>query len=345
MGRLSQRLQPPSAYAAALRAGPGPYDARQSNQSALAQSMALQDAPIVDRMTFLPFGKDALGQNRLAWPSAVTSFAQSAMMPGDLLMGKQFTNDQMEAAALDLVGTGMGAGFVLTPKGALGSGAVRQGAGAAGDVAQGIRAYHGSPHTFDQFDMSKFGTGEGGGAYGHGLYFAESEDAARTYRDALSAGQPGSMYQVRINAKADDFLDWDKPLSEQSDVVQGWFEKYRRKLTEQNNGNYPYRYYVPEGKDIIDDVKDLMDDGKINLNDLEEMLSMDAKGAGIAGIRYLDANSRPLSAPTSIGLPETNNYVVFDDKLIEILRRYGLIPPVAAGLGLAATGNNAEAGQ
>ena len=222
---------------------------------------------------------------------------------------------------------------------------VGKAAGAAGDVAQGIRAYHGSPHTFDQFDMSKFGTGEGGGAYGHGLYFAESEDAARTYRDALSAGQPGSMYQVRINAKADDFLDWDKPLSEQSDVVQGWFEKYRRKLTEQNNGNDPYRYYVPEGKDIIDDVKDLMDDGKINLNDLEEMLSMDAKGAGIAGIRYLDANSRPLSAPTSIGLPETNNYVVFDDKLIEILRRYGLIPPVAAGLGLAATGNNAEAGQ
>lgn len=41
----------------------------------------------------------------------------------------------------------------------------------------------------------------------------------------------------------------------------------------------------------------------------------------------------------------SRNYVVFDDKLVEILRRYGLLAPAGAGLGLAATGNNAEAGQ
>jgi hypothetical protein len=29
-------------------------------------------------------------------------------------------------------------------------------------------AYHGTPHEFDQFDMSKIGTGEGAQAYGHG---------------------------------------------------------------------------------------------------------------------------------------------------------------------------------
>jgi len=48
-----------------------------------------------------------------------------------------------------------------------------------------IRAYHGSPHSFDQFSLDKIGTGEGAQAYGHGLYFAESEDVARSYRDAL----------------------------------------------------------------------------------------------------------------------------------------------------------------
>lgn len=46
-----------------------------------------------------------------------------------------------------------------------------------------IRAYHGSPHRFDRFDISKIGTGEGATAYGRGLYFAGNEGVARTYRD------------------------------------------------------------------------------------------------------------------------------------------------------------------
>ena len=43
---------------------------------------------------------------------------------------------------------------------------------------KGIKAYHGSPHDFDKFDLSKIGTGEGAQAYGHGLYFAESPKVA-----------------------------------------------------------------------------------------------------------------------------------------------------------------------
>ncbi len=49
-----------------------------------------------------------------------------------------------------------------------------------------VRAYHGSPHKFDEFDIRKIGTGEGAQAYGRGLYFAENEDIARSYRDKLS---------------------------------------------------------------------------------------------------------------------------------------------------------------
>lgn len=55
-----------------------------------------------------------------------------------------------------------------------------------GAAATGIRAYHGSPHKFDAFDLSKIGTGEGAQAYGHGLYFASNEDVAWSYRKALS---------------------------------------------------------------------------------------------------------------------------------------------------------------
>ena len=55
--------------------------------------------------------------------------------------------------------------------------------------APGITVYHGSPHSFDRFDIGKIGTGEGAQAYGHGLYFAEREGTARSYRDQL-AGPP-----------------------------------------------------------------------------------------------------------------------------------------------------------
>ena len=59
----------------------------------------------------------------------------------------------------------------------------------ASKVIQGIKAYHGSPYDFNQFDLSKIGTGEGAQAYGHGLYFAENPDTAQVYRDMLGGRQ------------------------------------------------------------------------------------------------------------------------------------------------------------
>ena len=50
----------------------------------------------------------------------------------------------------------------------------------------GIRAYHGSPHHFEQFSSEHIGTGEKAQAYGHGLYFAQNEGVAKSYRDTLA---------------------------------------------------------------------------------------------------------------------------------------------------------------
>jgi len=56
-----------------------------------------------------------------------------------------------------------------------------------GDVdGDGITAYHGSPHDFEQFDTSKIGTGEGAQSYGHGLYFAGHEPVAQEYKQRLA---------------------------------------------------------------------------------------------------------------------------------------------------------------
>jgi hypothetical protein len=68
---------------------------------------------------------------------------------------------------------------------------------AASQVRQGIKAYHGSPYSFDRFSTEQIGTGEGAQAYGQGLYFAESEDVARGYRDALASRKPSPTHKGR----------------------------------------------------------------------------------------------------------------------------------------------------
>jgi hypothetical protein len=59
------------------------------------------------------------------------------------------------------------------------------------NAVTGFQAFHGSPHDFDRFDVTKIGTGEGAQAYGHGLYFAEAEGVARSYQEGLSTSKVG----------------------------------------------------------------------------------------------------------------------------------------------------------
>lgn len=54
------------------------------------------------------------------------------------------------------------------------------------DKADGIMAFHGSPYDFNQFSLSRIDTGEGNQAFGYGLYFTDSKDIAKFYRNSLS---------------------------------------------------------------------------------------------------------------------------------------------------------------
>jgi len=261
---------------------------------------------------------------------------------------------------------------------------------------QGIKAYHGSPHDFDRFDISKIGTGEGAQAYGRGLYFAESEGVAKSYRQnlsradggidqiaqtlvdqaggdwkkalqkfesealsrvrslrdaglnyelpphdvatlqALRKGEPGRMYEVRINADPERFLDWDKPLSQQPEAVRSAIEPALRKAAaDLGQGASPEKIAQFEKmglKNIADRMRPKeIDPWSLDTTTLARDYPNALRDAGIPGIKYKDAMSR------DGGGPGTSNYVVFDAALIEILRKYGLLPPVAAGAATALT--------
>jgi len=247
---------------------------------------------------------------------------------------------------------------------------------------RGIIAYHGSPHSFDRFDLSRIGTGEGAQAYGHGLYFAEAEDVAKKYRDdlsgrvkssanrlldknkniddAISESQSeidrlmslpngggdvfrrdglvaikkaaidelaarkrgggvgsGSMYQVRINANPEDFIDWDALLSNQN-------PKVRELLGESDLLAAADRLSLASRNPMF--AGDIIKTDKATPSELSQALAK----MGIPGIRYKDAGTRGMENAT-------RNYVVFDDALIDILKKYGIAIPALAGGGLLAT--------
>ena len=218
-----------------------------------------------------------------------------------------------------------------------------------------LEAFHGSPYQFDRFDISKIGTGEGAQAYGHGLYFSDSEDVARNYRDLLSAtteemeaavwalgrmgndreaaikaletgkglsmagpqslfddaakllrdeadlSGSGAFYRTEIDVTPESLLDWDKPLSEQSEAVQEVLGPYKSDFSPSTGG-------------ALNLAKDALGKGEP-----ERLLSE----KGIKGIKYLDGNSRGAGDGTS-------NYVIFDDSLINIADRYAIAPPMFA---------------
>ena len=321
-----------------------------------------------------------------------------------------------------MAGVGIARGAML-PRGAqeLGS--------AGGKLDQpGIRAYHGSPHDFDRFSLDKIGTGEGAQAYGHGLYFAEREGVAKSYRDKLEkktfdvivrsgdadtqinfgglgktppvvvdaarawfknggdidkaiasfvgdkdqfnirigqqlakwkqegaqligeADVPGRMYEVNIKASPEDFLDWDKPLSQQSEKVKKALsslpsdERASAGMVDQNTDGTWTAYSRNGGQyhaKTRAEAEALLNDPPVgtayNLRDPATVQQLRESGA--AGVRYLDQVSR--------GKGEgSRNYVVFNDALVEILRKYGLLPPaVAAGALAASNPDQAQARQ
>lgn len=61
-----------------------------------------------------------------------------------------------------------------------------------------IMVYHGTPHSFDRFDYSKIGSGEGNQAYGRGLYFAGHEPVSEWYRHQLATRQDPVLKKYKL---------------------------------------------------------------------------------------------------------------------------------------------------
>lgn len=162
----------------------------------------------VDPNSFDPYGLAATGL--LFAPGAgvadLTGNAPDPSRPGQMLPSfyENISGGNYLDAGLQALG---GAGDAVQMMGAAFPPALA--VGAAMKAPRGIRAFHGSPYDFERFDIEKIGTGEGAQAYGHGLYFAENEGVAKSYRDTLSRGRGAIKYDsapVKDPRRVDDEL-------------------------------------------------------------------------------------------------------------------------------------------
>jgi hypothetical protein len=197
---------------------------------------------------------------------------------------------------------------------------VKANAANAGLLSPGIRAFHGSPYDFDRFSTGSIGTGEGSQLHGQGLYFTEDQNVARQYKNKPRKG-PGKMYEVNINADRSTFVKLDKPVSDQPKKVQLAYERFSAESPQDKNvfgeaetEEQHFRRFTqsPLGAEIM-------------------------KSEGVPGIEYGNAFTR--HKPDD---KQSKNFVIFDDQIIEISKKYGVTIPVAAAM-LSQT-EDAEAG-
>lgn len=167
--------------------------------------------------------------------------------------------------------------------------------------------------------------------------------AEKTINDLqdMKAGRPireGSFYKVDLpDAKIEQMLDWDKPLSQQPENVR---QALRGIFTREFESSDPTGANIYQA--LAQDARDIaiikQNNKGSTLSASQQKASQDLTELGIPGIKYLDAGSRA-------GEKGTRNFVVFpgEEQSLTILERDGVKAEVPKADELAYHGTTKQA--
>lgn len=149
----------------------------------------------------------------------------------------------------------------------------------------------------------------------------------------------GKKYQVRLDVSPEELLNWDVPFDKQTPAAQRAILNTANEITLDDAINlgvdvFDAPYNGDEAAALDAAKKILLDDFSVNrfLNTWSDIRGSDGVGEellaknGLKGITY-KADQGPTARDPSSGGP--SNYVIFDDKLINIMKKYGIVGPVA----------------
>jgi hypothetical protein len=156
---------------------------------------------------------------------------------------------------------------------------------------------------------------------GMGVFDSTGYKAEDIYLEGIRANKgarasKGSMYKVNIDADPDELIDWDELIDEQPkkimDKLQSadWWQYAEEGIYDIAGA----RGENPTGADLV---RWLEQDGQDYAAEALEDL-------GIKGVKYADSFTRHKPKDK-----RSNNYVVFDPRIIEISKKYGISIPAA----------------
>jgi hypothetical protein len=137
------------------------------------------------------------------------------------------------------------------------------------------------------------------GAEANSLNELKNADAAIQHiRNGTEASppNPGHLYEVKLDANPEDFLNWDAPIGRQPEHIRRGVGQTLDQFSPGLGLDYPS-----------------LTGGELRPRNVAESQALLKNG--IPGIRYLDQGSRGAGQGT-------HNYVVFDPSIIDILNRY-----------------------
>ena len=137
------------------------------------------------------------------------------------------------------------------------------------------------------------------------------------------------LYRVKLDVEEEDFLDWDLPLSKQSDKVKKLFDELYDEVYD--SGFQEYMRDLVDGDPTGQELYKML--GRYQKqSDFDTSKQLNEKG--IFGIKYLDEGSRPFQDSPK-GSEKTFNYVMFDDNKIEkvddVFNKGGQVRPMYDG--------------
>jgi len=173
-------------------------------------------------------------------------------------------------------------------------------------LKEALELYHGSIHSFDGFDLTKVGSGDGNDVHGYGIYFTDSLDVAHHYANIYQTRADKYVYTVKV--LSNNFLEWDGYIDEwEAQKILKTFNKMNHDesalsdmmdmlgLSEDYYGNHPW-------------VQSMYDYLAVTLGS-KKAASEFLDKCGFDGIKF-DSKEAGTNA---------NNYVIFDVNNIRIL--------------------------
>ena len=149
---------------------------------------------------------------------------------------------------------------------------------------------------------------------------------------------PGKMYEVNIQAKRKELFDWNKTIGKQDTSIQDAILKVLKQLSDKElkafidkTARYPSwtRDGVGGRNQLITDALVAAQDitGEVFLNQVNRISKTETNivenillREGVPGIKYND------------GFKKNKNYVIFDARIIDISKKYGITIPAAGKL-------------